>query len=181
MNHKMLYAYGFWLLGISLHASELQIITKAGANHFVAIDSVETITFGQASATLIVAERHNKQAEFALFDIRKMTYEQESSAIEKTHSPSAGSFTLHPNYPNPFNPSTTISFELFSAEWVTMRIYNIHGQIINTLVDDYLLPGHHTIHWEGRDHWGSIPATGVYFIELRNEQAVQVQKCLFIE
>jgi hypothetical protein len=75
-------------------------------------------------------------------------------------------FELFQNYPNPFNPSTSIRYQLPTKSRVTIRIYNMLGQLIQALVDDDVSPGIHTVVWNGRNNSGRPIATGVYFYEL---------------
>jgi hypothetical protein len=74
--------------------------------------------------------------------------------------------TLAPNYPNPFNPSTMISFTLPAAAKVTLQIYTETGQLVRTLVDGDLHPGYHRMGWNGRNESGRMAAAGVYLYRL---------------
>lgn len=75
---------------------------------------------------------------------------------------------LHPCYPNPFNPSTTISFELQSAAEVALEIFDVKGRAVRTLVaGDLLGQGPHRVTWDGKDSSGHIAAAGVYFYRLK--------------
>lgn len=75
-------------------------------------------------------------------------------------------FSLYQNYPNPFNPSTTIKYQLAMPSLVTIKIYNILGQEITTLVDEVREQGTHTAIWHGTNRAGNRVATGVYFYRL---------------
>ena len=70
------------------------------------------------------------------------------------------------NYPNPFNPNTTLNFSLKQAGDVTLEIYNILGQKINTLVEGNLDAGHHSVVWNGKNDAGINVSSGVYFYKL---------------
>jgi hypothetical protein len=70
------------------------------------------------------------------------------------------------NFPNPFNPHTTIRYELKSAAQVTLRIYDLQGQLIRSLVNDYQAAGSHNIHWDGLNENGIAVPSGVYFIRM---------------
>lgn len=71
------------------------------------------------------------------------------------------------NHPNPFNPATTIAYDLPSTSRVTIRIYNIHGQMIKTLQDNSLAnAGSHRIVWDGRDSQDMTVSSGVYLYRL---------------
>ncbi len=89
---------------------------------------------------------------------------------------------LHANYPNPFNPETTISFALGQNENVSLNVYNVRGQLIRTLVDDdYLERGNHSFVWNGTDNNGNHTGSGVYFYKLESEEQVQVRKMLLLK
>ncbi len=76
-------------------------------------------------------------------------------------------FQLDQNYPNPFNPSTTISYSLMSAEKVSLKIYNLKGQEIKTLVNRVVSTGHHSVKWDGTDESGVKATSGLYLYVLR--------------
>ncbi len=80
-------------------------------------------------------------------------------------------FRLEQNFPNPFNANTTIRFEIpfnQSGESVraTIKIYNVLGRIVRTLIDEALPPGRHQVVWDGRDDSGNQVASGMYFYRL---------------
>jgi hypothetical protein len=77
-----------------------------------------------------------------------------------------GEFKLYPNYPNPFNPSTTIRFELPKAGRVRLAIYNLMGQEIAVLVDDKRQEGMHEVRWNGLDARHLPVPTGLYLYRL---------------
>jgi len=74
---------------------------------------------------------------------------------------------LQRNYPNPFNPSTTIPFTLACQERVFLGIYDAGGRLIRNLMDEVMPEGRHDVTWDGRDNAGNQAATGVYFVQLR--------------
>ncbi len=76
-------------------------------------------------------------------------------------------FSLHQNFPNPFNPTTRIHYDLSMAGPVTLSIYNALGQHVSTLVSDTQNAGPHVVVWDGRDRSGRALASGVYFCRLR--------------
>lgn len=72
------------------------------------------------------------------------------------------------NYPNPFNPSTSIEFYLQQPSNVTLAIYDVSGKLITVLIQDDLSDGHHSVHWNGRDaHDRSVPS-GIYVAKIEN-------------
>jgi hypothetical protein len=74
--------------------------------------------------------------------------------------------SLNPNYPNPFNPNTNISFYLPTSERAKVEIFNIKGQRVSTLYNDVAPAGHTQISWNGKDQHGASVASGVYFYRL---------------
>lgn len=75
-------------------------------------------------------------------------------------------YRLLNNYPNPFNPSTKIAFEIPQQEKVTLTIYNISGQVIKTLVNENLSAGRFERVWNGNDEFGNQVASGIYIYKL---------------
>ncbi|MBN1998241.1 glycoside hydrolase family 9 protein [candidate division KSB1 bacterium] len=76
-------------------------------------------------------------------------------------------FRLLQNYPNPFNPVTTIGFETFFSGRVFLRIFNLRGQHIKTLLNDNCTAGYYTYQWDGRDKNGQKSASGIYLVHLK--------------
>jgi uncharacterized lipoprotein YddW (UPF0748 family) len=75
-------------------------------------------------------------------------------------------FELYQNYPNPFNFETTIEFEIPFDSWVSVKIYDILGREIKTLVSGFKSAGRHKVIWDGRDEQGSYISSGVYFCRM---------------
>jgi hypothetical protein len=73
---------------------------------------------------------------------------------------------LHPNYPNPFNPSTTIRFETASRGRALLRVYDVRGALVRTLLDDTRDAGAGSVTWDGRDDEGRFVSSGVYLYRL---------------
>lgn len=92
----------------------------------------------------------------------------------------ASKFTLYSNYPNPFNPETTIKYSLPGNGLVILNIVDITGRIVKTLVSGNKSPGMHEVVWDGRDNSGIPAASGVYFYMLRFKDEVLRKKLLMI-
>jgi hypothetical protein len=85
-------------------------------------------------------------------------------------------YALHDNFPNPFNPTTTIRYDLAEAADVHLEIYNIKGERVTVLVDRHQPPGRHNVRWDGHNSSGQPVATGVYFYRLRAGEFVETRK-----
>jgi subtilisin family serine protease len=90
-------------------------------------------------------------------------------------------FALYQNYPNPFNPSTTISFALPKREMVKIKIYDILGREIHTLVNKTMQPGIKKVDWDGRNKQGNPVPTGMYFYKLEAGEYHDIRKMLMIK
>ncbi len=73
------------------------------------------------------------------------------------------------NYPNPFNPSTTIKLDLAESGNIELAVYNIKGQKVKTLIDAYTGKGTFEINWDGKGDLGKSVSTGQYVVKLKTE------------
>jgi hypothetical protein len=85
------------------------------------------------------------------------------------------------NYPNPFNPETTIQFNLPEEGNVKLEIYNIKGQLVKTLLDCYMSPGHSEMIWNGREDNGKRVSSGVYLYQLQTPGKSFTKKCMLLK
>jgi hypothetical protein len=99
---------------------------------------------------------------------------QEQSARPVTYS-------LAPNYPNPFNAGTVIGFTLPQYTHVSLEVFNILGQRVRALVDQPMYPGVHQIEFDARDNAGRAMAAGVYFYRLKTELGTQTHKMVLLK
>jgi len=88
---------------------------------------------------------------------------------------------LKGNYPNPFNPETTISFDLKDAERVNLSIYNLKGQLVRTLVNSDLPIGRHRLIWDGKDSLGRRVGSGIYYYRMLTPDYQATRKMLLME
>jgi hypothetical protein len=85
------------------------------------------------------------------------------------------------NRPNPFNPTTTIEYALAAGCRVSLRIYDVRGQLVRTLVDGEKDPGTYAEVWDGRNNRGESVATGVYIYRLRAGEMVFTRKAILLK
>lgn len=84
-------------------------------------------------------------------------------------------------YPNPFNPSTNISFQLQKASDVELTIFNSKGQVVKYLIDSILSEGTFTIEWNGKDNDENICSSGIYFIKMKADEEQSIKKLLLMK
>jgi flagellar hook assembly protein FlgD len=90
-------------------------------------------------------------------------------------------FALQGNYPNPFNPSTTIRFSLANAGKVNLAIYNIAGQKIRQLVSETMQPGSHAVRWDGRNDKGQTVSSGTYIMRLSTGSSIVTKNMMLLK
>ncbi|HEX9935240.1 MAG TPA: DUF362 domain-containing protein [bacterium] len=104
--------------------------------------------------------------------IELIPIDKTTSVAGKQPIHAARGFRLHANYPNPFNPSTTIPYELVEPAFVEMAVYNVQGQRIATLVSQRQDKGYHSVSWNGLSTDGKPAPSGMYLctIRMRNDR-----------
>ena len=97
-----------------------------------------------------------------------------TTSVQNTPEQIPVAFELGQNYPNPFNPLTTIPFKAGSRKLgagsltrTTLKIYNVLGQLVKTLVDEEKSPGNYQVIWDGKDQRGNEVSSGIYFYQLK--------------
>ncbi len=98
----------------------------------------------------------------------------------------AGSFYLAQNYPNPFNPETNIGFRISDVGIVQLKIYDISGRLLKTLVNESMNAGDYTSVWDGKNRFGQEVSSGIYFYQLsvkasgKKKQITKVRKMVLL-
>jgi hypothetical protein len=85
------------------------------------------------------------------------------------------------NYPNPFTSNTTVTFELKEPKDMSLAVYNIKGQLVNTLINSPQASGSHSVNWDGRDKNGVPCSSGVYYLRMQSGTQTQVRKVLILK
>jgi len=100
---------------------------------------------------------------------------EEGNIAETPHA-----FTLYQNTPNPFNPGTTIGYELTQPGQVSLRIYDLLGREVAVPVDGIMNTGHHEAYWNGRDSNGKPAASGVYLYRLEAGGSAETKRMMLV-
>lgn len=90
-------------------------------------------------------------------------------------------FELAKNYPNPFNPETTIEFAVPKTSKITIHIFNLLGQKVRSLVNDVYSTGRYKVKWDGKDEFGNLAGSGVYFYGLYTGNTAIVRKMILLK
>jgi thiol-disulfide isomerase/thioredoxin len=89
-------------------------------------------------------------------------------------------FKLAQNYPNPFNPSTTIRFGMKAKGLVTVKIYDVAGRLVRTLVNEVRDAGAYSAVWDGRNNLGAHVASGIYFYKMETKGFSATKKLVLL-
>jgi len=111
--------------------------------------------------------------------IGALSGEYTSSISEIKTSPEK--FVIHPNYPNPFNPTTTIRYDLPTETNVQLLVYNILGCEVRKLTDQYQLAGRYSLVWDGKDNNGRNLSSGTYILIVKTDFNSSSMKMLLIK
>ena len=105
------------------------------------------------------------------FMLRAVVYDSSTTSVEELGGSMPNGFALEQNYPNPFNATTNISFSVDKTSNVNLSVYNLAGQLVETLVNDVREPGSYTINWNADNY-----SSGVYFYRLASGNDITYKK-----
>jgi hypothetical protein len=105
----------------------------------------------------------------------------DDESVGETHGQRPEGFWLSQNHPNPFNPSTTIDYELGSRSNVSITIYNVMGEQVKLLIDEIVPRGSHSVNWDGTDANSADVSTGVYFYRVEIGDYTESRKMMLLK
>lgn len=161
---------GFYIyrkLGDSLSTSDLIIIDSVGLNIQTFIDT--TVSLNNTFTYLVSAFNTDTASGYSNSSTIAVTIMDEFKQTIPTK------YSLDQNYPNPFNPSTTISFGLPKQEFVTLKIYDVLGKEVTTLVNEEMSAGNYTKTWDAKDL-----SSGIYLYKLNAGKFTETKKMILV-
>ena len=114
-------------------------------------------------------------------NIEKRIYEWESTLKSYDEFPVVFFYRLHPNYPNPFNPITTLRYELPEDSFVDVTVYDMLGNVVNNLVDANQSSGYKSVQWNATNNQGEPVSAGVYLYKIQAGDFVDTKKMIFLK
>jgi hypothetical protein len=90
-------------------------------------------------------------------------------------------YNLADNYPNPFNPETTLKYQLPEAADVKLEVYNVVGQVVRTLVADHQNAGRYVVQWDASNDNGQPLSSGIYFYHIQAGEFQKTKKMLLLK
>jgi len=166
-NHSLVRCLGLVLIAVMFPVS----------TSFALISGTVTDTIGSpvSGALVTFTNESNPENEF-------IGYTDNDGKYEISGSPTSVDENMPTqNYPNPFNPSTTIPYSIDKSGYVNLSVFNIMGQKVRTLIDDYQTAGSHVVIWNGFDDDGKNAGAGVYIYQLKSTNHSESKKMLLID
>ena len=116
------------------------------------------------------------------FEIAKNVFDwmQNVTNSDVTDAKTPSAYALAQNFPNPFNPSTTIRFDMREKGFMTLKIYNVAGQLVRTLVEGVKDAGSYNVAWDGMNDRGGSVASGIYFYKMETKDFSQTKKMVML-
>jgi hypothetical protein len=164
-----------------------RVITKTDGDVAIAAYGDEMVSEGDLGLSLVFrtkTEIENTFVEVTASEVRDGNFAVNGIAlpapVQIQTRPEA--FALANNYPNPFNPATTIKYALPEASNVTLEIYNVVGQVVRTLVADHQNAGRYVVQWDATNESGNSLSSGIYFYRLQaGGEFLEVKKMLLLK
>lgn len=146
----------------------------------VCATSVDTPVYRAFYLSFDFSQINNQTQNRELFADLMDWFDVQPSAVNDNSIP-APKTKLQGAYPNPFNPSTTLSFSLAKAQQTELAVYNLKGQKVKTLVNGELPSGNHSIVWNGRDDKNQSIGSGIYFVRLKAGNYHETKKITLVK
>ncbi|MBT6907427.1 MAG: T9SS type A sorting domain-containing protein [Gemmatimonadetes bacterium] len=164
-----------------------RVITKTDGEVAIAAYGDEMVSEGDLGLSLVFrtkTEIENTFVEVTASEVRDGNFAVNGislpAPVQIQTRPEA--FALANNYPNPFNPATTIKYALPEASSVTLEIYNVVGQVVRTLVADHQNAGRYVVQWDATNESGHSLSSGIYFYRLEaGGEFLEVKKMLLLK
>jgi hypothetical protein len=162
-----------------------QVLAKSDGEVSIAAFG-ETLAEGELGVSLVF--RSIAETEQSLIELTRGQLSDANYALNQVVSLGAVQLETRPevyalgdNYPNPFNPETTIKYQLPDAVDVRLDIYNVVGQVVRTLVADNQIAGRYIVQWDATDDSGQDLSSGIYFYRLQAGEFQEVSKMLLLK
>ena len=132
------------------------------------------------SYEFVILEVNGAACEFALDDIY-WDGGGNVHIVDEDKNMISNNYLLGDNYPNPFNPSTNISYKVKESGVISLLIHDLRGNRINKLISEYKPRGNYSINWNGTDESGRFVPSGVYFYTMKTEKQIMTKKMILLK
>ena len=135
---------------------------------------VESVTFNYVGNT--VDGNSSTSGDDPTEAMEKVVIKSSGTGVNGNFAAVVDQFHLYQNHPNPFNPTTTIRYNLSKSTNVSLKVYNLAGQEVATLVNSNQPAGENSVIWDARNNSGNLVSSGVYLYRLQIDNNVQSKK-----
>jgi len=163
-----------WLVRVNETGDTLWTTTLGDSAHEVAYDVRQTSDNGY----IVAAMKHNR--ELGVDQTWLIRYGEEISPVMTPDKQVPEKFVLEQNFPNPFNPTTSIRYHLPMTTEVDLTVYTLLGQKVATLVSERQSAGSYQVTWQGTGQFGEQVSSGIYLYKLETGTDTQVKKMILI-
>ena len=180
---------GFDCLATTANGAEaLMYPSYDGTDYVAGIQSSQTNSTGNTARTMWIGFSWMYVRDTGLNspNMRNLLFNEIYTWFQGTPNPDItgdevpGAYKLAQNFPNPFNPTTTIKFDIRKKGHVSLKIYNVAGQLVKTLVNDVLDAGSYSKEWTGTNNAGVKVASGVYFYSIEADNFTSTKKMVLL-
>ena len=134
-----------------------------------------------SAETMTINLSNGETVEFDTSEIQEITFGPDVSVEEMVEFISQIPIKILKNYPNPFNPTTTISFEIAEKGKTEVEIFNIKGQKVKTLLNENLEAGQHSVIWNGKTDSEKQVSSGMYFYKVSVNNNQKISKMIMLK
>ncbi|KAA3599381.1 MAG: T9SS C-terminal target domain-containing protein [Calditrichaeota bacterium] len=167
---------GLEFIEISSYENNTSLIGQGSVSHETNYTFTDkNVNFGNTYSYRLIDVDYNQTKNTSEEVFIKLVFENEETNNAKL------SYELKQNFPNPFNPTTTISFLMKKDGLAKVSVYNITGQLVKTLVSKGLAKGEHSLTWDGTDNFGQSVASGIYYYKLESGNFTDIKKMTLLK
>jgi hypothetical protein len=173
-----------WIVDLEIANEKWLISRRTPTTQFVEIGELAGREFGISEETYSFFDFQVEGGESFIYKVSAQYLSGTISEIDTTHlqSNEPSTVSLSPNFPNPFNSETKIIFGLNTPQQVSLKIYDITGQLVKTLIDNQELDAQfHHILWDGTNNQNHSISSGTYFIRLTANGVQNMMKMFYLK
>tara|TARA_B110000438_G_scaffold7884_1_gene7712 strand:- start:932 stop:2359 length:1428 start_codon:yes stop_codon:yes gene_type:complete len=146
--------------------------------------TIATVTLREGSNCAVILRDvvdSTSSGSYVSFDAVRFVHNQPMNILNEKTPATPSEFILYPSYPNPFNSSTTLRYEVLNKSKIEITIFDISGNHISTLVDEMKEKGYHSVYWDGTGSKNQLAPSGIYYCVVTANQSRKAQKIVLLK
>ncbi len=167
------------------------IYSDTGAPNFIPIDRnagidltqclLENTNFEEGKTYYWHVRYRDKNLQWSDWSVEDSFVASTKTDVEDNNPMVIKESNLYNNYPNPFNPSTVIKFDVAKVGKVTLRIYSVTGELVEELLNKEIVPGNYSMKWDGTNSLGQKMSSGIYYYKLQTIDYQKIGKAILVK